>query len=115
MDRFNTGDWAKISANEIDFGFADDKGRATGYAFSVLKTEAFLVDQNQDSYSWCNSLSRAGTYYIGKGSPTRAGKPFGPSFNYKYFDTAEDAAAWGAKQAEDCRKRYARKFAAKVA
>lgn len=93
----------------VDFGFSDDKGRRLGFqAGPVQYHKGFTGTCRETGETFVSEPH----YYVNTHA-TRGGKRFGASTRALEAATPEELPALIQARMEACRKRYAKKFAAK--
>ena len=100
-----------VERDDVDFGIRDERKRAVGGWYLirpityVAKTEAELSQRYFSYYT-----ATPGDYFSVAYQATRNGESYGSCNPSESFATIEEARAFGAKQLEKMRKRYARKY-----
>lgn len=96
------------SSEVIEFGFADQRGRAIGIIITRREVEYVAAPAGR---TW--GYQRApGRYFYADAHVTRNDKRFGAMQADHYFDSEAEREAWITKRVASCRKANAKKFAA---
>lgn len=97
------------SRGEVDFELRDRLGRAVGYRWVIRIAKATLRSPEELSgYVLPDDLPL--DYFDVWTTPTRNGKPYGPSFSNARVATLAEAEAVVAKRIKASRKSYIKKF-----
>ena len=106
---------AQLSKGEVAFKITDQKGRTTGYRWTIsaltyqeLPEGPAAVGRSYWTLPADAKLNRIRVW----GTPTRDGVNYGPAFNWTDVDTFEEATLLVAKRIAAAQKRDAKKFAA---
>ena len=103
---------SKLAESAVTFPTRDQKGRATGYRWSITQLEIqLLTDAERTQYAYCTHTGEGPIPTVRVwGTPTRDGVNYGPAFNYTDVQTYEEACDLVQKRITSAAKRDTKRW-----